>query len=667
MLKQISHLIFISLLSILLAACSGGGGSTPADTDSGNSNTAPIANAGENQKIILGTGFVNIDGSASSDAELDPLSFLWEFVEIPAGSAAVLANNNSVSTGFTPDITGMYRLQLTVNDGLLSHNVTIDIDVASNTNPVANAGEFMEVTKATSVQLDGRASLDPDGQGLTYTWTQVSNTCPDITGGTGILTGVQPRFTAPNEVCTLLFDLRVNDGLGDSFADRVSVFVAEAPQRIFVSLANGNDSNDGSRLLPLQGVQTAINLAETQGNGADIYVTEGIYIAYALMLKDGISLYGGYDQNWERDIVNNVSYLSTGSYPVRGDSIKNLAFDGFTVKRPSSSAAITTYGLHLSNIDNIQITNNIFDVGFTGNGSNGTAGINGEVGGDGTNGSIGTCNKGGGRGGLGGGYGGGWDNYSYRGGRGGRGYEGLSGSYGKDGSGFSPGLGGSGGRSGNPGKAGSNGTAGDAGANGANGTPAALIGVFLANGYGHHTGTAGVSGIHGSGGGGGGGGGGQTGGIFVNSGGGNGGGGGGGGGLGGTGGQPGTTGYSSFALYLYNVTSSTVANNTITAGRGGNGGAGGRGSFGGAGGKGGKGASACTDEVGRGGNGGDGGRGGNGGQGGGGAGGFSVGIAYSNDSTITFDANTITVGSPSLGGAPNGFNGISQNLYEFTP
>ncbi|VAX06217.1 hypothetical protein MNBD_GAMMA25-994 [hydrothermal vent metagenome] len=697
MLKQLRHLIFITLLSILLAACGGGeNGGVPANTyspdsgnntrpNSGNSNTAPVANAGKNQRIILGTGFVNIDGSASRDAESDPLSYLWEFTQVPTGSAVLLSNNNMVSTGFTPDITGTYRLRLTVSDGVLSHNVIIDIDVASNTNPVANAGEFMEVTKATSVQLDGRASLDPDGQGLTYTWTQVNNTCPDITGGTGILTGAQPTFTAPDEVCTLLFDLRVNDGLGDSFADRVSVFVAEAPQRIFVSLANGDNSYDGSRLAPLRDIQTAINLASTQGSVADIYVTEGLYSTDYLQLKYSVSLYGGYDQSWERDIANNTSHLNSGNAWIWADRISNVTFDGFTVSQLNMWAG-TLYGLKLSNTNNIQITNNVFLIGSGRNGDNGyRLGADGGkwYSNSGKDGSAGSCNGGGGAGGKGG-FGGRdlFGEKGYSGGNGGDGREGLQGADGSPGEVRPMGLVGNagqpgvGGASGDPGKAGGNGVNGYGnivngydGLNGVNGAPI-VRGVFSSSyqkpvsndeHYAH-----GTHGMRGGGGGGGGAGGGQSG-IFVNTGGGNGGGGGGSGGWGGLGATAGSSGESSFGLYLYNARNLTVANNTITVGRGGNGGDGGIGAIGGEGGKGGTGGSTCTSQVGRGGNGGDGGRGGDGGDGGGGAGGFSIGIAYSNDSTITFDSNSITVGTPSLGGAPNGFKGISQKLYEFTP
>ena len=629
-------------------------------------NRQPIANGGASQRIIFGTGLVNLDASASSDADKDPLYYKWEIVLAPTGSITSLINTDKVKTNFTPDFIGTYRIQLTVDDGILNHSVMVEIDVAANTKPVADAGDFQEVLRNNFVKLDGRGSSDADGQTLTYEWTQVKNSCPDVTNGTGRLVGVQPTFGTPNEICTLLFDLRVNDGLGNSFANRVSIFIAEGANRLFVDKINGVDSNDGSRLNPFKSIQTALTKAEAAANGSDIYITEGLYTYSRILLKDGVSLYGGYDSTWERDIANNVTHIFIGgSFNVYGSYVRNLTVDGMTLEHGSLTNG-SVAALHLSYADRIFISNNIIIAGNAGDGRNGSSGRAGANGVKGENGKPGACNTGlGGSGGISGDRILNPNTYSGVGGNGGR--EGsYGGTKGQDGSGISRGFGGIGGIGDTVGHPGSNGGHGGDGINGVNGSAALRIGNFLSVGYSHQTGTAGKNGIDGSSGGGGGGGGGQ-GGAFVNDGSGNGGGGSGSGGKAGVGGQPGTTGYSSFAIYFYDVTNSSINNNVIKAGNAGRGGNGGIGGLGGRGGTGGRGETVCRLEVGSGGNGGNGGNAGNGGQGGGGAGGLSIGIAYNDTDTIDIHDNTYTVGGLSAGGFPNGVRGLSAQRHVFTP
>src|SRR5262249_15578401 len=82
-------------------------------------NVKPVANAGTNQSVAVGTQ-VTLDGSASSDANGDSITYLWSLTSVPSGSAAALANPTSVAPTFTPDVQGTYVAGLVVNDGLIS-------------------------------------------------------------------------------------------------------------------------------------------------------------------------------------------------------------------------------------------------------------------------------------------------------------------------------------------------------------------------------------------------------------------------------------------------------------------------------------------------------------------------------------------------------------------
>ena len=123
--------------------------------------------------------------------------------------------------------------------------------------PVANAGESVDVSSGFNVLLDGSGSSDPDGDALTYTWTQTKG--PDVTNGAGSLTGVDPSFIAPDSVDTLVFELVVNDGTQDSAPASVAVNVFEDINvTYFVDGDNGDD--DGDRDHSMRDVTTFVTL-----------------------------------------------------------------------------------------------------------------------------------------------------------------------------------------------------------------------------------------------------------------------------------------------------------------------------------------------------------------------------------------------------------------------
>ncbi len=186
------------------------------------SNVAPVANAGPGQTVTTGTT-VTLNGSGSSDADGNPLTYLWSFVSIPSGSGATLTGPTTVKPTFLADKTGQYVVRLLVNDGVVSSTpATVTITTTpGNTAPVANAGPDQTVQLGAMVTLNGSGSNDVDGNPLTYQWAFV--TVP--TGSTAklsSLTIVMPTFVA-DLAGQYVVKLLVNDGKVTSTQDTVTI------------------------------------------------------------------------------------------------------------------------------------------------------------------------------------------------------------------------------------------------------------------------------------------------------------------------------------------------------------------------------------------------------------------------------------------------------------
>ncbi|MBR9916966.1 hypothetical protein GYB29_04590 [bacterium] len=178
-------------------------GGTPPPIDT---NTAPVADAGADQTLDATgqTTSVTLDGSGSSDADGDALSYSWTL------NGSVVSTDASFSTNLAD---GSYTFTLTVSDGEESDSDEVSVTVV-NTIPVADAGadQTLEATGATTtVTLNGSAT-DADGDALTYSWSN---------GATGASTSVDLA------VGTHTFTMTVTDEQGATDSDQVTVTITD--------------------------------------------------------------------------------------------------------------------------------------------------------------------------------------------------------------------------------------------------------------------------------------------------------------------------------------------------------------------------------------------------------------------------------------------------------
>ncbi|MHC5111969.1 MAG: PKD domain-containing protein, partial [Planctomycetota bacterium] len=206
---------------------------------------APSASAGSDQTVNEGTN-VTLDASASSDPEGQGLTYTWT----QTGGTNVTLSDASVAqpTFSAPEGVSNSTLtfQVAVNDGTTTSYDTVQVTVnADDDAPSASAGTDQTVNEGTSVTLDASGSSDPEGQGLTYTWTQ--------TGGTNVTLSdagaSQPNFTAPEGVSnsTLTFQVAVNDGTNTSY-DTVQVTVNADDDAPSASAGADQTVNEGTNV-----------------------------------------------------------------------------------------------------------------------------------------------------------------------------------------------------------------------------------------------------------------------------------------------------------------------------------------------------------------------------------------------------------------------------------
>jgi len=171
----------------------------------------PTAKPGPGQTVSVNS-IVHLDGTKSTDANGQPLSYSWSFVTIPNGSAAFLSNPRSPIPTFTADVSGSWIVGLVVNDGTLNSSQATVTITTGNTPPVAVATATPQTVNLNGlVQLDGSRSTDVDGNPLTYAWSLNTTQAPGSLATLSAANIVNPTFTV-DVPGTYVAQLIVHDG-----------------------------------------------------------------------------------------------------------------------------------------------------------------------------------------------------------------------------------------------------------------------------------------------------------------------------------------------------------------------------------------------------------------------------------------------------------------------
>ena len=181
-------------------------------------NTAPVADASSSDSSVYLGSDATLDSSASTDADGNSLTPRWKVMSVPSGSgiwSSDIANRNSASTTFTPDVVGTYTVALRVHDGSAWSDWTthaLSVTDSSNNAPVADAGTDATADLAT-LTLDASGSSDADGDALTYRWKLVYSTNGSATTSNDIVDRDSATTTfTPDVAGEYYFSVLVDDG-----------------------------------------------------------------------------------------------------------------------------------------------------------------------------------------------------------------------------------------------------------------------------------------------------------------------------------------------------------------------------------------------------------------------------------------------------------------------
>jgi hypothetical protein len=247
----------------------------------------PTASAGPDQ-TVASAAVVTLDGSGSVDPDGDPLVYAWTQT---SGTAVTLSNAAVAQPTFTAptlnigDPSQQLVFSLTVSDGATTSaadTVTVNVSAPANGTPTASAGADQVVASAAFVTLDASGSVEPDGQALTYSWSQSAGTSVTLSDAAAS----QPTFTAPtlnigDPDAVLTFSVTVSDGFASPQVDTVTITVSAPPNTNPVSNAGPDQVVANAAVVTLDGSSSsdgdghALTYAWVQTSGLAVTLSDG--------------------------------------------------------------------------------------------------------------------------------------------------------------------------------------------------------------------------------------------------------------------------------------------------------------------------------------------------------------------------------------------------------
>ncbi|MGA1821820.1 MAG: PKD domain-containing protein [Thermoplasmatota archaeon] len=209
----------------------------------------PVADAGDDITGVLMNEVVRLDGSNSTDEDIDNCT--WEWV-CETYSWLALESSNGPRPSFTVNVTGgiVFELRLTdPEDQVGTDKVTVT--VPENKHPIAeidSPSPGYNYIQNTPVEFSANGSRDPEGRDLSFGWES------NITGELSDELSDEKYFTTSLSVLGWhLITLNVSDPNGGWDIEDVEIFIREEPKAPTAVIGGLKDSYFKSDLITLDG------------------------------------------------------------------------------------------------------------------------------------------------------------------------------------------------------------------------------------------------------------------------------------------------------------------------------------------------------------------------------------------------------------------------------
>ncbi|MCG7561262.1 serine protease [Pseudoalteromonas sp. McH1-42] len=189
-------------------------------------NKQPVINVAEASIEVRGGSEFTLDASATIDPEGDALSYTW--VNLSSDDSASIAETAIMNLKAGEEQIGQTLVyEFTAEDeyGAKSSQLFTVAIVENKAPQVTLTANSTLVAAGQNIELNASASVDPEGDTLTYSWEQVSGTSVNVSGSDAQLSVTAPDITQ-SEV--LEFAVTVTDSFGLSSTETIKVAVEKS-------------------------------------------------------------------------------------------------------------------------------------------------------------------------------------------------------------------------------------------------------------------------------------------------------------------------------------------------------------------------------------------------------------------------------------------------------